>query len=169
MPAPAEQRVPVGMLSRASSLVYGRSHRPASVSRGLGRSTAGARGSPRTKRILLLQEIGTKHVTCSVGPKLHGADNEDLYLPFACVRSCRFGGSTLDDVLAVGRGRRDYCEPPLLNGEGGGPILREAHVTIRLWCGECAIFGLDMGDRSVLVGGFALAGLVLFLTYPVAT
>jgi hypothetical protein len=29
-------------------------------------------------------------------------------------------------------------------------------------------FGLDMGDWSVLVGGFALAGLVLFLTYPVA-
>jgi uncharacterized membrane protein YczE len=30
------------------------------------------------------------------------------------------------------------------------------------------IFGLDMGDWSVLVGGFVLAGLVLFLTYPVA-
>jgi hypothetical protein len=30
-------------------------------------------------------------------------------------------------------------------------------------------FGLDVGDWSVLVGGFALAGLVLFLTYPVAT
>ena len=29
------------------------------------------------------------------------------------------------------------------------------------------IFGLDVGDWSVLVGGFALAGLVLFLTYPV--
>ena len=29
-------------------------------------------------------------------------------------------------------------------------------------------FGLDMGDWSVLVGGFALAGLILFLTYPVA-
>jgi hypothetical protein len=29
-------------------------------------------------------------------------------------------------------------------------------------------FGLDVGDWSVLVGGFALAGLVLFLTYPVA-
>jgi hypothetical protein len=28
-------------------------------------------------------------------------------------------------------------------------------------------FGLDFGDWSVLVGGFALAGLVLFLTYPV--
>jgi uncharacterized membrane protein YczE len=31
------------------------------------------------------------------------------------------------------------------------------------------IFGLDMGDWSILVGGFALAGFVLFLTYPVAT
>jgi hypothetical protein len=30
------------------------------------------------------------------------------------------------------------------------------------------VFGLDIGDWSVLVGGFALAGLVLFLTYPVA-
>jgi uncharacterized membrane protein YczE len=30
------------------------------------------------------------------------------------------------------------------------------------------IFGLDIGDWSILVGGFALAGLVLFLTYPVA-
>jgi hypothetical protein len=30
------------------------------------------------------------------------------------------------------------------------------------------ILGLDMGDWSLLVGGFALAGLVLFLTYPVA-
>ena len=30
------------------------------------------------------------------------------------------------------------------------------------------IFGLDMGDWSILVGGFALAGFVLFLTYPVA-
>jgi uncharacterized membrane protein YczE len=30
------------------------------------------------------------------------------------------------------------------------------------------IFGLDMGDWSILVGGFALAGLVLLLTYPVA-
>jgi hypothetical protein len=30
------------------------------------------------------------------------------------------------------------------------------------------VFGLDMGDWSVLVGGFALAGIVLFLTYPVA-
>jgi hypothetical protein len=30
------------------------------------------------------------------------------------------------------------------------------------------IFGLDIGDWSVLAGGFALAGLVLFLTYPVA-
>jgi hypothetical protein len=30
------------------------------------------------------------------------------------------------------------------------------------------IFGLDMGDWSILVGGFAFAGLVLFLTYPVA-
>jgi hypothetical protein len=30
------------------------------------------------------------------------------------------------------------------------------------------VFGLDMGDWSVLVAGFALAGLVLFLTYPVA-
>jgi hypothetical protein len=29
------------------------------------------------------------------------------------------------------------------------------------------LFGLDMGDWSVLVGGFALAGLLLFLTYPV--
>jgi hypothetical protein len=29
-------------------------------------------------------------------------------------------------------------------------------------------FGLDVGDWSVLVGGFALAGLVLLLTYPVA-
>jgi hypothetical protein len=30
------------------------------------------------------------------------------------------------------------------------------------------IFGLDIWDWSILVGGFALAGLVLFLTYPVA-
>jgi hypothetical protein len=30
------------------------------------------------------------------------------------------------------------------------------------------IFGLDMGDWSVLVGGLALAGLALFLTYPIA-
>ena len=29
------------------------------------------------------------------------------------------------------------------------------------------VFGLDVGDWSVLVGGLALAGLVLFLTYPV--
>ena len=29
------------------------------------------------------------------------------------------------------------------------------------------VFGLDMGDWSILVGGLALAGLVLFLTYPV--
>jgi hypothetical protein len=32
---------------------------------------------------------------------------------------------------------------------------------------KCRVFGLDIGDWSVLVGGFALAGLVLFLTYPV--
>jgi hypothetical protein len=30
------------------------------------------------------------------------------------------------------------------------------------------VFGLDMGDWSVLVGGFVLTGLILFLTYPVA-
>jgi hypothetical protein len=30
------------------------------------------------------------------------------------------------------------------------------------------VFGLDVGDWSVLVGGFALAGLVLILTYPIA-
>jgi hypothetical protein len=29
------------------------------------------------------------------------------------------------------------------------------------------VFGLDIGDWSVLVSGFALAGLVLLLTYPV--
>jgi uncharacterized membrane protein YczE len=32
---------------------------------------------------------------------------------------------------------------------------------------KARVFGLDVGDWSVLVGGFALAGFVLFLTYPV--
>jgi hypothetical protein len=47
------------------------------------------------------------------------------------------------------------------------PVGQQDHggvaVTVAVALGR-----LDMGDWSVLVGGFALAGLVLFLTYPVA-
>jgi hypothetical protein len=40
------------------------------------------------------------------------------------------------------------------------------HVAIDARSGECSFFCLDVGDWSVLLGGFALAALVLFLNLP---
>jgi hypothetical protein len=102
--------VPTAILSRASSLVYGpipaapSAFQPApnvfierpvwrrDVSCGLRRNKF--YGSKKSGRNI-------SHVVSP--PKGFGADNEDLHLPFACIRCCRFGGGDLNDVIAVDR------------------------------------------------------------------
>jgi hypothetical protein len=54
------------------------------------------------------------------------------------------------------------------HGVGGGAPEDQTMSQFVAAMAKGRVFGLDMGDWSVLVGGFALAGLVLFLTYPVA-
>jgi hypothetical protein len=54
------------------------------------------------------------------------------------------------------------------HGVGGGTPEDQTMSQFVAAMAKARVFGLDMGDWSVLVGGFALAGLVLFLTYPVA-
>jgi hypothetical protein len=41
--------------------------------------------------------------------------------------------------------------------------FKKAHVPFDVRSGECSFFGLDTGDWSGLLGGFALAAFVLFL------
>jgi hypothetical protein len=106
-----------------------------------------------------------------------GADREDLHLPLARICTRWIGGSGFIDVITADGTRRD---PTSIDKGEGRPLhpLRLPHVITAAICslkGSLCHNSLhvrhlpdSMRDWSVLVGGFALAGLVLFLTYPVA-